>query len=51
MAPNDFAEQYERLGVFPTMDTGVRLSDAELWDESERPTRTAAFSWSCRAIL
>jgi Hemerythrin HHE cation binding domain len=42
MAPNDFAEQYERLGVFPTIDTGDRLSDAELWDESERPTRTAS---------
>lgn len=31
--------QYERLGVFPTVDTGVRFSDTQLWDESARPTR------------
>jgi len=31
--------QYERLGVFPTADTGVRLSGTQLWDESARPTR------------
>jgi hemerythrin HHE cation binding domain-containing protein len=34
--------QYERLGVFPTVDSGIRLSDAQLWDESARPTRTAS---------
>jgi hemerythrin-like domain-containing protein len=32
--------QYERLGVYPTVDSGVRLSDTQLWDESARPTRT-----------
>jgi hypothetical protein len=32
--------QYERLGVFPTVDTGLRLSDTQLWDESLRPTRS-----------
>jgi hemerythrin-like domain-containing protein len=31
--------QYERLGVFPTVDTGIRHSDVQLWDESARPTR------------
>jgi hemerythrin-like domain-containing protein len=31
--------QYERLGVFPTVDTGARLSDTQLWDETVRPTR------------
>jgi hemerythrin-like domain-containing protein len=31
--------QYERLGVFPTVDTGVRFSETQLWDESARPTR------------
>jgi hemerythrin-like domain-containing protein len=36
----DSASQYERLGVFPTVDTGVRFSDTQLWDESARPTRT-----------
>jgi hemerythrin-like domain-containing protein len=36
----DSTSQYERLGVFPTIDTGVRLSDTQLWDESARPTRT-----------
>jgi hypothetical protein len=25
--------------VFPTVDSGVRLSDTQLWDESIRPTR------------
>jgi hemerythrin-like domain-containing protein len=39
---SDSDSQYERLGVFPTVDTGVRLSDIELWDESARPTRTAS---------
>ena len=33
------ASQYERLGVFPTVDNGVRLSGTQLWDESVRPTR------------
>jgi Hemerythrin HHE cation binding domain len=32
--------QYERLGVFPTRDTGERRSDVQLWDESARPTRS-----------
>jgi hypothetical protein len=40
--PTSHDSQYERLGVFPTVDTGVRLSDTQLWDESERPTRTAS---------
>jgi hemerythrin-like domain-containing protein len=40
--PNDTSSQYQRLGVFPTPDTGVRLSDTQLWDESTRPTRTAS---------
>ena len=31
--------QYERLGVFPTVDAGVRHSDVQLWDETARPTR------------
>ena len=31
--------QYDRLGVFPTVDTGIRLSETQLWDESARPTR------------
>jgi hemerythrin-like domain-containing protein len=31
--------QYERLGVFPTDDTGIRFSETQLWDESTRPTR------------
>jgi len=42
MASNDVNAQHQRLGVFPTADTGVRLSDTELWDESARPTRTAS---------
>jgi hypothetical protein len=42
MASNDVSAQYERLGVFPTTDAGVRLSDSRLWDESARPTRTAS---------
>jgi hypothetical protein len=42
MASNDFAEQYGRLGVFPTVDSGIRFSDTQLWDESARPTRTAS---------
>jgi hemerythrin-like domain-containing protein len=37
---HDSTSQYERLGVFPTVDSGVRLSDTQLWDESVRPTRT-----------
>jgi hypothetical protein len=36
---SDATSQYERLGVFPTVDTGVRLSDTQLWDEAIRPTR------------
>ncbi len=36
---NDAASQYERLGVFPTVDSGVRLSDETVWDESTRPAR------------
>lgn len=31
--------QYERLGVFPTADEGIRLSATKLWDETTRPTR------------
>jgi hemerythrin-like domain-containing protein len=38
--PPDATSQYERLGVFPTVDSGVRLSDTQLWDEATRPTRT-----------
>jgi hypothetical protein len=37
---HDSPSQYERLGVFPTIDTGARLSETPLWDESARPTRT-----------
>jgi hemerythrin-like domain-containing protein len=37
--PNDSHSQYDRLGVFPTVDTGERHSDAHVWDESLRPTR------------
>jgi hemerythrin-like domain-containing protein len=40
--PNETTSQYERLGVFPTVDTGVRLSGTQLWDESARPTRPAS---------
>jgi hypothetical protein len=36
----DSGSQYERLGVYPSIDPGVRLSDVTLWDESARPTRT-----------
>ncbi|MGD0690950.1 MAG: hemerythrin domain-containing protein [Acidimicrobiales bacterium] len=39
---NSRDSQYERLSVFPTVDSGVRLSDAQLWDESSRPTRSAS---------
>jgi hypothetical protein len=42
MASNDVSAQYERLGVFPTADAGVRLSDTQLWDESARPTRAVS---------
>lgn len=35
----DSTSQYERLGVFPTVDSGVRFSETQLWDESTRPTR------------
>jgi hemerythrin-like domain-containing protein len=35
----DSVSQYDRLGVFPTVDTGVRLSETQLWDETARPTR------------
>jgi hypothetical protein len=34
--------QYERLGLTPTPDDGVRLADVTPWDESDRPTRTAS---------
>jgi hemerythrin-like domain-containing protein len=37
--PRNSTSQYERLGIFPTDDTGVRLSNTQLWDESTRPTR------------
>jgi len=37
---HDATSQYERLGVFPSVDTGVRLSETQLWDESARPSRT-----------
>jgi alkanesulfonate monooxygenase SsuD/methylene tetrahydromethanopterin reductase-like flavin-dependent oxidoreductase (luciferase family) len=37
---NNARTQYERLGVFPTVDDGVRFSDTRVWDESTRPTRT-----------
>jgi hypothetical protein len=36
---SDSTSQYERLGVFPTVDSGVRLSETQLWDETTRPTR------------
>ena len=39
---NSRDSQYERLGVFPTVDSGVRLSDAQLWDESARPSLSAS---------
>jgi alkanesulfonate monooxygenase SsuD/methylene tetrahydromethanopterin reductase-like flavin-dependent oxidoreductase (luciferase family)/hemerythrin-like domain-containing protein len=35
-APED---EYERLGVQPTLDDGTRLSATEPWDESTRPRR------------
>jgi hemerythrin-like domain-containing protein len=31
--------EYDRLGIRPTPDTGVRLSSRRLWDESLRPHR------------
>jgi len=37
---SDATSQYERLGVFPTVDSGVRLSETRLWDETTRPTRS-----------
>lgn len=33
------SSQYERLGVFPTEDSGERLSKELPWDESTRPSR------------
>jgi hemerythrin-like domain-containing protein len=39
-ASGDGESQYARLGVFPTTDSGVRLSDTQIWDESARPTRS-----------
>jgi hypothetical protein len=33
------ASEYERLGVTPTPDAGIRLSAAAAWDESTRPHR------------
>jgi hemerythrin-like domain-containing protein len=36
---NNSDSQYERLGVFPTVDDGVRFSETRVWDESTRPTR------------
>lgn len=36
---NNSDSQYERLGVFPTVDDGVRFSGTRVWDESTRPTR------------
>jgi hemerythrin-like domain-containing protein len=36
---NGPGSQYERLGIFPTIDTGERHSDTKVWDESVRPTR------------
>jgi hypothetical protein len=39
MTSSDSTTQYDRLGVFPTPDTGIRLTDTQLWDESKRPTR------------
>jgi hypothetical protein len=38
-APHDTSEEYERLGVTPTRDTGVRVSATSAWDESSRPHR------------
>jgi hemerythrin-like domain-containing protein len=35
----DARSQYERLGVFPTVDSGIRRSDSKVWDESTRPIR------------
>lgn len=37
--PGDSSSQYERLGVYPTVDPGVRLSGTQPWDESARPRR------------
>ena len=34
------AAEYERLGVIPTVDPGVRLAAEQPWDESARPHRT-----------
>lgn len=31
--------EYDRLGIRPTPDPGVRLSDRRVWDESTRPQR------------
>ena len=36
---SDAAGQYERLGVTPTPDDGVRLSPSLPWEESTRPRR------------
>jgi hemerythrin-like domain-containing protein len=35
----DAESEYERLGVAPTLDSGVRLSARSPWDESTRPHR------------
>jgi hypothetical protein len=34
------ASEYERLGVTPTPDAGIRLSAAPAWDEATRPHRS-----------
>jgi iron-sulfur cluster repair protein YtfE (RIC family) len=40
--PEPGAPEYERLGVTPTPDDGVRLSATPAWDESTRPHRAPA---------
>ncbi len=39
VAPLTTSTQYDRLGLTPTPDDGVRLSSETLWDEATRPTR------------
>jgi hypothetical protein len=42
VAEPEHAPEYERLGVVPTPDDGVRRSATAAWDEATRPRRAPA---------
>ncbi|GAB3914470.1 hypothetical protein GCM10011575_44890 [Microlunatus endophyticus] len=42
VTPTDDGSEYDRLGIRPTADSGARLAQRTLWDESARPHRSAS---------